>query len=100
LEDSTSTITDIHVPLTYRWLPNSQEFVAAGYQYQNDGSLKQHIFTYNIETGLVRYMSPFQVNAHPNIKDAIQISPDLTTIAFIDEEYQYLYLINCSKMIP
>lgn len=100
LEDGTSTITDIHVPLTYRWLPDSQEFVAAGYQYQDDGSLKQHIFTYNIETGLVRYISPFQVNAHPNIKDAIQISPSLTKIAFISEDQQNLYLIDCSHIIP
>jgi Tol biopolymer transport system component len=97
MTDDSVIVTKIHQTLTFKWLPNSQEFVAAGYQNE---SLKVRIFIYNIETGIVRYMSPFQIDDLANYLDAIQISPNLKNIAFIDGEHLHLFLIDCSQIVP
>ncbi|MBI4761335.1 MAG: hypothetical protein ACOYYF_03500 [Chloroflexota bacterium] len=97
LKDNSTVTTKVQAPLTFKWLPNNQEFIAVGYQ---NSSLNPSIFIYNIDDNTVRYLLPFEVKAHPYIKSAIQISPNFRTIAFIDKDHQNLYTIDCSRIVP
>ncbi len=93
IDDSIVTTT-VQSPLTFKWLSND-EFIAVGHQNNTSHPL---IFVYTIAEDSVRYVSPFQLDAHPYIKDAIQISPNLRNVAFIDEAQQHLHLIDCKGL--
>lgn len=97
IKDNSTMATGILAPLTLKWLPYKDEFMAAGYQ---KGSPMVRLFTYNLNNGSLRYLLPTPINSHPYIKDAVQISPNLGKVAFIDEENQNLYLIDCKDAIP
>jgi WD40 repeat protein len=97
LTDNSTAATNIRTPLTLKWLPKDDEFMAAG--YRDEGSLDTTVFVYNLDTGLIRYLVPSEIDTHPYIKDAIQISPNLMAVAFIDEANQRLHFIDCSHAI-
>lgn len=87
--------TPIFHPLSYRWL-NETELISIGYQNPDLFPLVS-IIIYQINTSNIIYLSEAIFRIDPFILNSVQISPDGSSIAYIEDKTDNLFLIMCEN---
>ncbi len=86
--------TPIFKPLDFKWI-NEKEFMGVG--YQNSGAYPFiSVFVYNTEKNEIIILLDAKIKAERYLYHSIQISPDGSAIAYVDEESGNLYWFDCS----
>lgn len=84
---------------TYQDIPGTNKILTVSYTGVDRKVLALYI--YDFDTKAVQSISTFSNQFNPNISvHAVQISPNLKYIAYVDRDNLGLYLINCSSAIP
>jgi WD40 repeat protein len=96
IEDGSIIDTIILPPLTLRWLPGEDAFIAVGYLSDHK---KPSVYLYDIQNKSIQFLVPDDLNMLQGRKNTVAISPVSDTIAFIDEN-STINILDCSGITP
>lgn len=88
--------TAILPPLTSKWLPDDDSFIAVGYLSNH---LIPSVYLYDIQDKSIEVLASNDINMYPYVSNAVEISPDLKTIAYIDESFT-VNILDCVGINP